>query len=188
MPITQEEEESIMGHFAESQRGGRCKQCGFDWKTPFDEARSIISNAPGRYRDRIGDRFEDARTTSTGATWSPSAYVWHCADILGIWAERLKALADDPESPFVGFDQDDLAEVRGYQKLSPVAGLWAFERRVADWNEVLSAHDPKDELDHPDLGPWTIEGIVVWLAHECRHHEVDIERGLDKASSVIPSQ
>lgn len=178
MPITQEEINSIMNHFAESQRGGRCRQCGFDWKTPFDEARSVISSTPRRYRHLIGGRSDEARTSASGASWSPSAYVWHCADALGSWAERLKALADDPSAPFVGFDQDDLAEVRGYQELSPVAGLWALERRVGDWNEALSPHDPSDELKHPDFGPWTIEGIVRWLAHECRHHEMDIQRGL----------
>ena len=178
MPITQDEISSIMNHFAESQRGGSCRQCGFDWKTPFDEARSVISSTPRRYRDLIGERPGKARTSANGASWSPSAYVWHCADTIGSWAERLTALSDDPGAAFVGFDQDDLAEVRGYQALSPVAGLWALERRVADWNEALSPHHPSDELNHPDFGPWTIEGIVRWLAHECSHHEMDIQRGL----------
>ena len=185
MPVTQEEISSIMNHFAESQRGGECRQCGFDWKTPFDEARSVISSTPRRFRHLMGGRSDEARTSASGASWSPSAYVWHCADALGIWAERLKAFADDPSSPFIGFDHEDLAAVRGYQDLSPVAGLWALERRVADWNEALSSHEPSDELKHPDFGPWTIEGIVRWLAHECRHHEMDIERGLgDRAGTL----
>ena len=178
MSVAQEEIDSIMNHFAESQRGGECRQCGFDWKTPFDDARSVISSTPHRYQTLIGARMEEARTSAGGASWSPSAYVWHCADALGIWAERLKAFADDPSSPFVGFDHEDLAEVRGYLQLSPVAGLWALERRVADWDEALSAHDPSAQLKHPDFGPWTIEGVVRWMAHECRHHEMDIERGL----------
>lgn len=178
MPVAQEEIDSIMDHFAESQRGGKCRQCGFDWETPFDEARAVISSTPRRLRHLIGERADEARRSASVARWSPSAYVWHCADAIGIWAERLKAFADDPGSPFVGFDHEDLAEVRGYSELSPVAGLWALERRVADWDEALSDHEPTDELKHPDFGPWTIEGIVRWMAHECHHHEMDIERGL----------
>src|SRR5687768_1576015 len=101
MPVTKAEIESIMNHFAESRRGGRCEECGFDWTISFSDASSIMRATPERYRELIDGHFEQACTSATGAPWSPSEYVWHVADAVGIWAERLKALADDPDAPFV---------------------------------------------------------------------------------------
>src|SRR5688500_1414685 len=80
MPVGQAEIESIMNHFAESQRGGRCQQCGFEWRTSFEDASSLMRRTPGRYREIIRGHFEQARTSATGTGWSPNEYVWHVAD------------------------------------------------------------------------------------------------------------
>jgi len=181
VPVTPEEVEKTRKHFAASRSGDRCEECGWNWTTDSDEARAVIDRAPGRYRGLIAGRWEAARAKPDPDVWSPSGYVWHMVDALGIWAERFKALSEEPGAPVTGFDQDDLAEVRSYERLSPAAGLWALGRRAADLAQALESHDPEMQIDHPDFGPWAIGDVVVWLAHEVHHHAWDIERLLPKA-------
>jgi hypothetical protein len=179
MPVTQQEIDSIMGHFADSKAEGRCAQCGFEWSVPVHEARSVVTGAPARCAELIGSRWDAARRKPDEKTWSPNAYVWHCADAIGIWAERLKALAEDASASLAGFDQDDLAAARRYEEMSPQAGLWAFERRVRDWDEAVDLHDPTFGLSHPDFGSWDVGSVVRWMAHDLYHHQDDIARGLE---------
>lgn len=176
--VTDEEVARVMEHFALSKEGGTCPQCGFDWAMPPDEARRLIATSPARTRELIGDRWADARRRHDPPLWSPSAYVWHMADALGIWSERFIALELDPDTGIVGFDQDLLAEVRSYDRLSPMAAMWAYERRARDFIETADRHEPDVSFIHPDFGPWTIGEVVRWLAHEMYHHEEDIRRQL----------
>lgn len=178
MPVGPEEIESTKRHFATARAGGRCEECGFDWSASLQEAAGIITGSPRWCKDAIGDRLEDAVRPPGPGVWSPSAYVWHMADAIGVWAERLVALAHDPHHPITGFDQDDLADVRSYEKLSPVAALWALQRRVDDWNEALSGVTMDLRFEHPDFGPWNVAGVVRWMAHELYHHQHDIQRAL----------
>jgi hypothetical protein len=184
VPVSRQEMRSIMAHFETASRGGRCHECGYDWTLSVEDARGIVAGAPARCAELIGDRWEEARAKPDARTWSPSGYVWHMADAIGIWSERLAALASDPGSPLVGFDQDDLADVRGYDRLSPIAGVWAFERRVRDWNEALGSHpDPDRSLEHPDFGAWTIAAVIRWMGHDLFHHLHDIERIMGPAGA-----
>jgi hypothetical protein len=176
--VTDEEVARIMEHFAISKEGGTCARCGFDWKMSPAEARQLIDSSPGRTRDLIDDRWDDARRQHDPPWWSPSAYVWHMADALGIWSERFIAMELDPDNGLVGYDQDMLAEVRSYDRLSPMAALWAYERRARDFGEAADRHEPDERFVHPDFGPWTIGDVVRWMAHDMYHHEDDIRRQL----------
>jgi len=178
MPVSEAEIRSIMAHFETWKSGGKCEQCGFDWRIPVEDAQRVIADAPRVCGEMLASERERARTSPAPGVWSPSAYVWHMADAMGVWAERLVALKEDPGVPLVGFDQDDLGEVRGYDRLSTAAGLWAFERRVADWEQALANIDLGYEIDHPDFGPLTVADVVRWMAHDLYHHEKDIERAL----------
>jgi len=179
VPVSEEEIQSIMKMFETAAAGGRCEQCGFDWTITPEDAEKLILETPTVTATLIGDRWDDARRKPGPKTWSPTGYVWHMTDAIGIWAERLKAIADDPKAPIVGFDQDDLADVRGYDKLSPVAALWAFERRVRDFNDALELHPDREKpFDHPDFGSWSVAKVVVWMAHDLFHHTHDISQGM----------
>jgi uncharacterized damage-inducible protein DinB len=176
--VTEEEVARIMDHFEVSKTGGRCPQCDFDWSMSPADARALIETSPARTRQLIADRWDDARKQLDPPWWSPSAYVWHMADALGIWSERFVAMDADPDNELVGFDQDMLAEVRSYDRLSPKAALWAYERRARDFTESADLHDPGKTFVHPDFGPWTIGDVVRWMAHDMYHHEEDIRRQL----------
>ncbi|HEV2755229.1 MAG TPA: DinB family protein [Actinomycetota bacterium] len=178
MPVTDAEVRRIMAHFDTSVAGGRCTWCSFDWTIGVEEAATIVGETPEWCRQAFEGRWEEARRKPAPELWSPSAYVWHMADAIGVWAERLVALAQDRERPLAGFDQDDLADVRRYEELSTRAGLWAFQRRVDDWNDARAAISPDTELLHPDFGPWTVAAVVRWMAHDLNHHRADITRAL----------
>ncbi len=181
MPVSRQEIESMMRHVRTAREQGRCDQCGYDWSIGHEDARAVINGSPRRCRELLADRWEEARKSPDEQTWSPSAYVWHMADAIGIWAERLEALAEDPASPIVGFDQDDLAAVRGYARLSPIAGLWALERRIDDWNAALQAHSLDRSFVHPDFGELTVGELVRWVAHDQFHHQWDIQRLIERS-------
>lgn len=174
--VTEEEIGRVMGHFRTSQEGGRCDHCGFEWSMPVSDALELVATSPARTRALLGQRWEDARKRHDPPLWSPSAYVWHMADAIGIWSERLVALKAEPDAPLVGFDQDLLAEVRSYDQLSPIAALWAYERRVQDFTESARLQEPSTAFVHPDFGPWTIGDVIKWMSHDMYHHEEDIRR------------
>ena len=159
-------------------RAGTCDECGYAWTIPIDDARGIVTNAPNTYRRIIGDH-PGARRKPSLDIWSPSAYVWHVSDAIGIWAERLVALVRSSEPAVVPFDPEELARVRHYEESSTEGALWALSRRVADWDTALAGIDPDTEFSHPEFGDWTVGGVIRWIAHEVNHHELDIKRGLE---------
>lgn len=176
--VTDEEIARIMAHFETSKSGGSCDHCGFEWSISVEAAADVIASSPERTRALIDERWEEARRQHDPPLWSPSAYVWHMSDAIGVWSERLVGMHVEPDAPLVGFDQDLLAEVRSYDGLSTAAGLWAYERRVRDFAEAAALHDPATPFVHPDFGPWSVGDVVKWMAHDMYHHEEDIRRQL----------
>lgn len=157
----------------------RCVECGFAWQLAGSEAERIVSEAPTRYASLLGDW--DPRRVTPAGTWSPTAYVWHVVDVLRSWSERLRALYEDPETAFVSFDQDRLADVRGYDRLPLAGALWSLGRAAEDIRAAASDLDHRTGFTHPDWGPGEVEDGLRWLAHEVTHHEVDIARGVGSA-------
>ncbi len=172
----------MIANYRNSAGSGVCSECGFDWSLTPEQAHEIVTPAPTRYGSLLHSRLKLATRKPAPEIWSPSAYVWHVADAIGIWAERLKGILGDSHSAIVPFDQDELAEVRGYEQLSPLVGLWALERRAGDWRAVLEEAGLKDvDFVHPEFGPWSVRRLLRYIAHEVSHHELDIKRGLGLA-------
>ncbi len=154
----------------------RCVDCGFAWQLAGPEAERIVSEAPQRYGSILGDW--DARRSTPEGTWSPTAYVWHVVDVLRSWSERFRALSEDPDATFVPWDQDRLAEARGYERLPLSGALWTLERAAGDVRAAVADLDHRTGLTHPDWGAGEVEDALRWIAHEVTHHEVDITRGV----------
>lgn len=153
-----------------------CGNCEFPWDIEDDAARLIIANSPGRYAGLLHGR--DAARKPAPGVWSPAAYTWHVADVVRAWAERFWAHRFDPDAPIVPFDQDVLAEARGYERMSGVAAVWALDRAVADWVTSIENVDPARPFQHPDFGAMSVRDVVRWVAHEVHHHDLDVRRGL----------
>lgn len=148
----------------------------FDFGVGVDEARRLIDGCPARIA-RILEGRNAARKPSPD-TWSPAGYVWHLADAIRAWGERLIGIGRDPAFRIVPFDQDELARVRGYDRLSPIVGLWALGRAVEDLDRALDEVDVRTPLEHPEFGAGTVADVVRWIAHEAHHHELDVRRGI----------
>lgn len=157
---------------ADPARG--CEECGFSWEIAAEEARGRIDDAPDRFARLLAGR--DGVRHETG--WSPSAYVWHVGDVVRAWAERLHALAADPSARWAGFDPDELARVRGYDRLPQATGPWALARATEALELALAGLGAGTGFTHPEWGPGTVDDALRWLAHEVVHHELDVRRGL----------
>ncbi len=74
--------------------GDPCRECGFPWSMPIDDAIGAVAALPGSYREVIDRASGEERSPDLG--WSVTAYVCHVADNLRIWAERLTGIAAAP--------------------------------------------------------------------------------------------
>ena len=92
--------------------GEPCRECGFSWDTPADQALATMTTVPARFRAVT----DDATGTETGAglTWSVGAYVCHVADNLRVFAERLVGVTRSGNPQVAAYDQDELAAARHY--------------------------------------------------------------------------
>jgi hypothetical protein len=78
----------------------------------------------------------------------------------------------------VCWDENALAAVRQYERLSPsVAGI-AFGHAVRTWVAVARRVPSHLEVEHDALGAMTAADITRRSAHEVHHHWLDIDRGL----------
>jgi hypothetical protein len=156
-----------------------CPECGFSWATPPQDAISLVTAAPQRYRTALAGHGEQPIRTPTVLPWAPISYLWHLADVLRISAERLWALSHDPQAPIIAYDPDQLADARHYARQSTAAGLWALERSTGDWlTEATTAH-VGDPYHHPEFGQLTVADLTRMIAHEAEHHALDIQRCLN---------
>lgn len=156
-----------------------CAECGFVWETGGEQALQLVRTASDRFTGLL--RGHDATVVRVQQVWSPSAYVWHVADLVRAWSERLHSLGADPAAAWAGFDPDELARARRYAALPQATGPWALARSA---DALLLSLEPLD-LDggfvHPEWGHGTVADALRWLGHEVRHHDLDVRRGLGQA-------
>jgi hypothetical protein len=153
-----------------------CAECGFSWLTEGEQALDLVQRAPARFAELLDGA--DAGLVPSPGVWSPSAYVWHVADLVRAWSERLHALGADPSAPWAGFDPDELAAARHYDALPRVTGPWAVARAVDALQTALGPLDLETGFEHPEWGHGTVADALRWLAHEAVHHDLDVRRGL----------
>jgi hypothetical protein len=158
----------------------RCPECEFDWNVGSGDAVSLVETSPKRIAT-LFEGSEEATRSPAPEVWSPSAYLWHLVDVLRIGSERLLTASMDPAAGIPCWDENDLAEVRRYDKLSPRVAVVAFGDAVSVWVAVADRIPMTASVEHPEFGTVTAQDIIRRNAHEVQHHELDIRRGL-KAS------
>ena len=155
----------------------RCPECGFNWNVASGDAVSLVETSPKRIAT-LFEGSEEATRRPAPDVWSPSAYLWHLVDVLRIGSERLLTASIDPAAGIPCWDENDLAEVRQYDKLSPRVAVVEYGNVVPAWVAVADRIPMKASVEHPEFDTVTAEDIIRRNAHEVQHHEMDIRRGL----------
>jgi hypothetical protein len=138
-----------------------------------------VAAVPGRL-----DALVAARPGTTGGErhpdlgWTVAGYVAHVGDNLRIWAERLAGITAGGPTAIVAFDEDAMAAVRSYDRLSWPAVRWSLERAVRDWRDALAAAPPDLVMQHSERGAIGLDEITRMTAHDAVHHAWDVERTL----------
>ena len=145
--------------------------CG---RSPRATRLGVIAEAPAAFADLLAGR--DGTGTADGLTWDARTYVWHVADNLRIWAERLSGLAPGERRPVAPYDQDALAAVRHYDGMPLAAALWSLGRSSAEFVGQWSAAPPDAALLHPEAGELGMGPVLRQVAHDTVHHQYDVSR------------
>ncbi len=167
-----------MVEWGPSVYGDPCRDCGFSWAVPLDEARTVVAGLPGAYGALVSGASGNERHPDLG--WSVSEYVCHVGDNLRIWAERLVGTIMGA-SPEVGrYDENELADARNYEMIPLESARWSLSRSVADWQEVVGrSRRVGIVVVHPERGELSLADVVTSNAHDGFHHQWDIRRTLE---------
>jgi hypothetical protein len=160
-----------------SEYGDPCRECGFEWSQSPESAIAAVEALPNRF-----DALLDGRTgteLAPGATWSAKAYVFHVADNLRIFAERLEGVFAGAPTTLAAYDQDQLAAARDYEAMSLQSALWSVRTATTSWAAAAreSLTRPTTYL-HAERGELTAAEITRGPAHDAVHHLWDVRRAV----------
>lgn len=155
--------------------GDPCRECGFDWSQSAAAAIEQAEAVPGQFAAMLDGRAGDERFPH--ATWSAKAYVFHVADNLRIFAERLEGVAAGGSAALASYDQDELAAARRYEEMSVESALWSVRTAAAAW-ATASRHAlaQQTEFLHEERGTLTAAEVARGPAHDAVHHGWDVAR------------
>lgn len=162
--------------------GDPCRECGFDWAQAPEAAIDAVEALPVRFEAALAghtgaERAPDARPGQPN--WSAKAYVFHVADNLRIFAERLEGVFDGGSTQLAAYDQDELAAARNYEAMSLPSALWSVRTAAAAW--VTAARESLVQpytYQHEERGDLTAAEITRGPAHDALHHLGDVIRAL----------
>ena len=166
--------------------GDPCRQCGYRWSLSLEEILDVMGDLPAGYR-LVTARASGAERHPELA-WSVTAYVCHVADNLRIWAERLQGALLGSTRAVRSYDDNLLAEARGYDGIDLQAALWSLTGAVGEWTAtVLEARSrersgPPLALLHPERGEIRLVEVARANCHDAVHHRWDVQRVMDVGS------
>jgi hypothetical protein len=157
--------------------GDPCRECGFDWSQPPEAAISAVEELPDKFDAVLAGR--TGAEQAPDASWSAKAYVFHVADNLRIFAERLEGVFAGAPTTLAAYDQDQLAAARDYEAMSVQSALWSVRTAVATWaNAARASLARNDTFQHAERGALNAAEITRGPAHDALHHYVDVTRAV----------
>ncbi len=166
-----------------------CPECQFDGDAVDDVAGEI--GALGRKFAAPLTRYlpgEDGpallRTRPEPDVWSPLEYACHVRDVLRLFDERTRLMADEPGVRLESWDHDAAVTDDAYNQADPaaVAGEIADATgRYADTLRSLEDAQWESSGERSDGEIFTIDSLARYGLHEAKHHQLDIGRGLRSA-------
>ena len=162
--------------------GNPCRECGFDWTQSPEAVVARVEAVPDQLDALLDGRSGDERAPDAQPgepIWSAKAYVFHVADNLRIFAERLEGVFAGAPTTLAAYDQDELAAARNYEAMSLQSALWAVRTATAAWaratREALTR--PTTYL-HAERGELNAAEITRGPGHDALHHLWDVRRAL----------
>jgi hypothetical protein len=148
---------------------------------PLEEGVALVWDLPHVYEGLLTDATGDEQHPTL--SWSVSAYICHVGDNLRIWAERLVGSARAGHMAVEPYDENQLAEARGYSSITLGSAMWSLSRSVEAWADAAGQCPRQGTvLVHPERGSLTLGDVVSANAHDAFHHGWDIERSLEAAA------
>ena len=167
--------------WAESTFGDPCRECGFSWATSREDALTLVTTLPARYRELTASASGTERHPDLG--WNVTQYVSHVVDNLRMSAERMVGALESGDHAVGVDDPDALAIARRYDQVRLPGALWSLENSVAAWIAAMGrAFDADLVLQHETRGEQTAGETAIANAHDAFHHAWDVERSLSPAS------
>jgi hypothetical protein len=157
--------------------GDPCRECGFAWSQSPESVIVAVEALPDRFDALLAGRTGDER--APGTTWSAKAYVFHVADNLRIFAERLEGVFAGAPCTLAAYDQDALAAARDYEAMSVQSALWSVRDAVAAWAAAArEALGRSNTYLHAERGELTPAEITRGPGHDAVHHCWDVTRAV----------
>jgi hypothetical protein len=159
--------------------GNPCRDCGFEWSQSARDAIAAVERAPARFAALLAGASGDE--VPRGCTWSAKAYVFHVADNLRIFAERLEGVRAGGPRSLIGYEENELAAARHYEEMSVPAAQWSIANAVPLWAAASrAALDAGTTFAHSEYGELTAAEIVRAPAHDAVHHLWDVSRAVSR--------
>ncbi len=168
--------------------GNPCGECGYSWSLTVHETVNVVAGLPAAYGETIGDGSGSERHPDLA--WSVSAYVCHASDNLRIWAERLQGVLRGRTREVGVYDENRLAEVRGYDDIDVQAALWSLTRAADAWCVTVREGREREKsgepvtIIHPERGEQKLVEVARANCHDATHHHWDIGRIVDYGATV----
>ena len=157
--------------------GEPCRECGFDWDESAEAAVAAVERLPGTFAALLAGAA--GGEVPPGCTWSAKAYVFHVADNLRIFSERLEGVFAGAHTTLAAYDQDELAAARHYDAMSLQSALWSVRTATETW--VAAARESLTRpftYQHAERGELNAAEITRGPGHDALHHYWDVTRAV----------
>ncbi len=166
-----------------SEYGDPCRECGFVWTDAPEVVIADVERLPDQFDALLAGRTGDERDPDRA--WSVKSYLFHVADNLRIFAERIEGVAAGASPTLVAYDQDELAAARHYEDMSLQSALWSVRSATSEWAAAARrALAGSLVFLHAERGTLTAAEITRGPAHDAVHHGWDVERTLEQINDA----
>jgi uncharacterized damage-inducible protein DinB len=150
---------------------------------PHAELIEINRTTPVILRTLVRGLDRDAARRAGEGEWAVIQVVAHLADAEERAVERVRVMSSEDQPPLFGYDQEDLAERRGYLEMDLGEQLDRFERLRTERVDALSALDAAGWSrigNHDQYGPITIHDLMAHMAKHDAVHLAQVARLVDE--------
>jgi hypothetical protein len=165
----------------------QCRECRYDFgENPVHLSERCAAFSTDMSRVLQATELDVLLRRPAPQTWSPLEYAAHVSEAIPWYVARIHKVLQEAVAQLEAFDWDLAASDRNYRQRSvetvtrdlqhACAALAALARSVTG-EDLARAGTGSDGT------PRTVRALLVRAGHELAHHELDIRRGVEAAST-----